>query len=390
MGKIRVLAVLGGEGRKYELKQRLTCDEIAFLGFADFGDETLRKAQSYIPNAVVIVDDDKDEKKALTAAESIYVTFPGCAILLLKKNVDLAFVEKAMQVGVRKVLSIACSRKELVEAIEQGYRVERTRSVNSDLALSDSVAKIITVFGAKGGIGKSTIATNLAVSLARKDKRVAVVDLDLQFGDINLFLDLSPKDSIAELVQDKQALDIETIRSYMLMHSSRVNVLCAPKSPEMAEIVQGERVEKIIDVMRPYFDYIVIDAPPYFNEVSMVAIESADIILTVIALDIATLRNTKISLDLLESLQQKDKVCLLANRDAPGIISVKDAQNILDHPVKFRVTSDWKTATSALNRGVPIVMDAPRSAIGKDLLALANRILEDKDLKTKQSRGDKA
>ncbi len=381
MEKIKVLAVLNHDTDKYEVKTKLSHEDIAFLGFVKYGEIAVDKALSFMPNAVVIVNNNGDESRALKLAGDIYMSLPGCAIIILSHTINLAFVEKAMQAGVRKVLDVGCEQNTLIESVKQGYELERTRNKNNDAAAVEYSSKVITVFGAKGGIGKSTIASNLAVALARKKKRVALLDLDLQFGDINLFFDIDPKETIVELVREKQAINIEMIKSYMYLHSSTVSILSAPQSPEMAEVVQGSSVEKIIDTIRPFFDYIVIDAPPYFNEISIVAIENADIVLMVITLDIATLRNTKLSLDILESLQQRDKVSLIVNRVSSGIISVKDAQNILDYPVKYRISCDWKTAISSLNRGVPVVMDAPRSAMGKEFISIGDMLVGDKHTK---------
>ena len=374
MEKIKVLAILNKEDARYQIKSMLTHDDIAFLGFAKFSETIVDKAMSYMPNAVVIFNNNGDEETALDIAKQIYVSLPGCAIIMMSHQVDLAFVEKAMLAGVRKVLDIDCDPRELVQSIVQGYTLERTRSKNNDVSTTEYASKVITVFGSKGGIGKSTISSNLAVTLAKRGRRVALIDLDLQFGDINLFFDIDPKDTIAELAQEKQTFDIEMIKSYMYPHSSRVSVLCAPQSPEMAEVVKGVNIEKIIDTIRPFYDYIVIDSPPYFNDISIVAIESADIILTIVTLDIATLRNTKLSLDILDSLQQKDKVQILVNRDTSGTITIKDAQNILEFPIQYRISSDWKTAIASLNRGIPVVMDAPRATISKEFTTIGEML----------------
>ncbi len=384
MEKVKVLVI--GDDARYEIKTKLTHEEIAFLGFAKYGDAALEKARSFTPDAVVLLNGGEEEDQALHLAGELYVSLPGCAVFILSGSISLPFVEKAMQAGVRKVLDLNCEKQVLIESIKQGTAQERSRNRNSTPAKEALSSKVITVFGSKGGIGKSTIAANLAVSLARKNKRVALIDLDLQFGDINLFFDIDPKDTIADLVQEKQAYDIEMIKSYMHLHSSTVSVLCAPQSPEMAEAIQAKSIEKIIDTVRPFFDFVVIDSPPYFNDISIVAIETADVVLTVVTLDIATIRNTKVSLDILNSLNLGDKVRLIVNRDSGGSISIKDVQNILDHPVRYRISSDWKTTISSLNRGVPLVMGAPRTAIGKEFLALADAILNNEQ-PTKRSKG---
>lgn len=371
MAKIKVLAILNNDDSRYQIKSMLTHEDIAFLGFVRFGETVVEKTMSFMPNVVVIFNDDYEDK-SIAVAKELYMSLPGCAIILVSHQVNLAFVEEAMAAGVRKVVDMHCHPSELVQSIQQAYALEKNR--NKDVSTAEYMSKVITVFGSKGGIGKSTVASNLAVTLAQRDKRVALLDMDLQFGDINLFFDIDPKDTIAELAQEKQDFNIELIKSYMYPHSSKVSILCAPQSPEMAEIVKGDSLEKIIDTIRPYYDYIIIDSPPYFNDISIIAIESANIILTVITLDIATLRNTKLSLDILDSLQQKDKVEILINRNTSGNINIKDAQNILEYPIKYKISSDWKTSISSLNRGTPLVMDAPRSTISKDFKTMGQML----------------
>jgi len=371
---IKVLAVVENEELRFDIKSRLTHEDIAFVGFSKSGAMALDKVLSLMPNVVLIVF-EKNENASLEVAEKIYVSLPGCVVIMLCESIDILVVEKAMHAGVRKVLSFNCDQKTLIESIKLGFNMEKSRVLNSNSKVVSWQSRVITVFGSKGGIGKTMLASNLAVALARTGKKVAVLDLDLQFGDVNLFFDLDPKDTIAELVQERQNFDIDIIKSFMMLHSSSVSVMCAPKSPELAEIIEGEHIEKIINTIRPYYDYIIIDTPPMFNETTIVAIENSNLVLLVITLDISTLRNAKISLDVFESLQQKDKISILVNRDAPSIISVKDAQNILDVSIKYKVSSDWKTAITSLNKGVPLIIDAPRTVIGRELINLGNVIV---------------
>lgn len=373
MDRIKVLAILTDENNRYELKRKLMNDEIMFMGFARTGDAAMEKVLSFKPDAVVFAGGG-ETGDMLGFAGQVYVSSPGCAILLLSDRFDLPFFEQAMQAGIRKVLDVNCEAEQLVESIKACVRLERSRIKLVDSGVANVVSKVITVFGAKGGIGKSTIAANLAAALAHRGKRVAVLDLDLQFGDISLFYDLDPKDTIAELVQEYGTFDYEILKGYMQTHSSSVSILCAPKSPEMAETIRGESVERIINIVRSQFDYVIVDTPPYFNDISLVAVENADMVLQVITLEISTLRNTKMTLDIFKSLQQADKVSVLVNRDSSGLISVKDAQSILECPIKYRVSSDWKTAVAALNRGIPIIFDAPRSTIAKELFEMADLI----------------
>jgi len=248
------------------------------------------------------------------------------------------------------------------------------RASNNKIKRVNWESKVITVFGTKGGIGKTTTSVNLAVALAQMGKKIALIDLDLQFGDVGVFLDLEPKDSIAELVQEKSSFEIDTIKSFMALHSSGVSVLAAPKSPEYAEIVTAEHIEKIINTVRPYFDYIIIDTPPAFNDSTLMAIDNSNFVLFVITLEISTLRNAKISSEVFNTLNQKEKLKIVVNRDHASGISIKDAEKVLGSEIFFRMISDWKTAISSLNKGIPIVLDSPKSELANQFNALAKKV----------------
>lgn len=378
MDKIKVLVAAGSEEKRFELKNILTHEEIAIVGFSKPGIVVLEKAGSLQPDVIVMVY-DKDEGDAAEVAERIYMCLPGCAVLQISENLSVDIIEKAMQAGVRKVLSWPVEQKTLIENIKFLHTAEKQRMSNSKRPDLNWQSKVITVFGTKGGIGKTTIAANLAVSLSRLGKKVALIDLDLQFGDVGIFLDIEPKDSIAELVTDRTSFDIDTVKSYMMLHYSGVSVLCAPKSPEYADIVTSEHISKIINTVRPYYDYVIIDTPPAFNDNTITAIEESNLVLFIITLEISTLKNAKVSINVFESLNQKDKLKIVVNRDQDGAtITAKDASHVLKLNVFSRIHSDWKTAITALNKGIPIVIDSPRSLIKREFEELAKSIISNK------------
>jgi pilus assembly protein CpaE len=207
------------------------------------------------------------------------------------------------------------------------------------------------------------------------NRKVALIDLDLQFGDVGVFLDIDAKDTLAELVRDNNNLDIDTIRNYMVLHSSGVHVLCAPNSPEYADIVTGSHVERLINSVKAYYDFVIVDTPPSLSECVLTAIECSSLVMFVLGLDISVLRNAKICLNLMESLQQTDKISIVINREVDGSVTLKDLQRIITRPIMARFQSDWKLAVSSLNKGVPFVINAPNSGLSKTMSQLAQGIL---------------
>jgi pilus assembly protein CpaE len=371
--KIKVLVVADNDEIRYELKTLLGDEDIAVVAYTRTGASVLDKVASLAPEVVVMMS-EKNAVDHAEIAERIYINIPNCLVLLLMENPDIRAIEDAMQAGVRKVIAWPCTPKALVDHIKLLSSIEKIRSSNNKQKRVNWESKVITVFGTKGGIGKSTVSVNLAVSLARLGKKVALIDLDLQFGDIGVFMDLEPKETIAELAQDKTTFEIDTIKSFMVLHNSGVSVLAAPKSPEYAEIVTAEHIEKIINTIRPYFDYVIIDTPPAFNDSTLVAIDNSNFVLFVITLEISTLRNAKISSEVFSTLNQRDKLRMMVNRDQSGGISVKDAEKVLGGQIYHKLISDWKTAISALNKGIPIVLDAPGSELSRQFVQLAKKV----------------
>ena len=378
MEKIKVMIVGNNDSKIYELKSELTHEDIAFMGFSKQGAGAMEKVLSINPN-VILIQCEEEYDDAVELAETVYIKMPGCCVIMLCDKLEVDIIEKAMLAGVRKVLQRPIDSKTLIENIKLAYSVERTRALNVNTSATNMQSRVITVFGTKGGIGKTTISVNLAVLLAQMGKKTAIIDTDLQFGDVNVFLDLDPKDTIAELAQDRNASDIDAIKRFMMLHYSGVSVLCAPKSPEYAEYVTAKHIETIINTMRPHYDYIIIDTTPMFNDATLVAIENANLVLLVSALDISTLRNTRMCLNILDSIQQKDKVELIVNRITDGIITIRDVKRVLDMQIKNRISLDYKTALTSQNKGIPIVIEAPRTQIAQELTQIAKNIVRQID-----------
>lgn len=348
-------------------------EDIRVAGASEGGKTALDKIISIAPDVVLFLPEDSGEDVS-SIVQKIYISLPKCSPILICEQTDFSALQQAVKAGVRNILKWPLEPNELENSIHYLYQVESIRSKNQPAETSYH-ARVLTVFGTKGGIGKTTISVNLAASLARMGKKVALLDLDLQFGDVGVFFDIDTTDSISELVSENN-FEPGKIRSYMKLHQSGVSVLCAPKSPEYAEAVSAEQIGKIIDGIRPCFDYIIIDTPPIFDDKTITALEHSDTILFVLTLDVSTLRNAKISMGILNSLQNREKVKIIVNREVESIISVKDAEKVIKLPVFCRIPSDWKTATMSLNKGVPFVLDMPNVKISAAVYDLARSCLK--------------
>lgn len=374
--KINVLVVSKLEKNLDAMKRMIDDEEISMIGDSPGGAQALDKIENVSPDVVVMFLGAGDTD-VLSLTERIILHRPRTHVILLVEYMDVDILQEAIRAGAHNIIEFPTSTKEFAEYIKAVHHHEtiRINSLNEKQNIA-WMSRVVTVFGAKGGLGKTTIATNLAVKLAENRKKVALVDLDLQFGDIHIFLDIEPADTIAEYVQEVYTPNIDSVRSYMTVHSSGIHVLCAPKSPEYAELITAEKVQSLLSVLRTYYDYVIIDTPPSFTDVTITAIEASSTILFVTGLDISILKNSKLSLSLMDSLQQRDKVRLIVNRAVDmSSITVEDVQRIIGCPIWTKIPSDYKVAVTALNRGIPFVISSPGSTLSKSISVVADALI---------------
>ncbi|VBB09452.1 Hypothetical protein LUCI_4742, partial [Lucifera butyrica] len=239
-------------------------------------------------------------------------------------------------------------------------------------------AKVITIFSTKGGIGKTTIATNLGTALGfDEDNKVCILDLDLQFGDVALFLNVVPKATIADLVKYVDNLDGGVLASYMTAYKDNVKVLAAPSRPEQADGISAAQVASIIKELQYNFDYIIIDTAPLFNDITFGVLDLSDLVMIATSQDLPTLKNVKLCLEILESLNYPaEKIKVLLNRaNSLGGLNIKDSEELLRRQFLALLPSDGKTVVTAVNQGVPFVTGSPETAVAQNLLRLANYVI---------------
>ena len=375
--KINVLLISKHSSNLAAIRGMIDDEDIAVIGQSSGGTDALERIDNLSPDIIIMTLGAGDnDVRSLT--ERIIFNRPRSHVILLAEYLDVDILQGALTVGAHNVIEFPKSAKDFCEYIKTVYNNESARieSLSGKQNLS-WISKVITVYGAKGGIGKTTLAVNLAVKLAESRKKVALVDLDLQFGDVNVFLDIVPVDTIFELAQELSSPNIDLIRSYMSVHSSGVHVLCAPKSPEYAELITPEKIQSILSQLRTYYDYVIIDTSPSYNDVTITALEASSTVLFLTGLDISILKNSKLSLNILKSLQQLSKVKIIVNRAVSvGSITLDDVQKLIDCQIWAKIPSDYKVAVTALNRGVPFVTGAPKSELSQAVSSVASLLLE--------------
>ena len=252
---------------------------------------------------------------------------------------------------------------------------ESTRIVSLENTSGEqNKSRVIMVYGAKDGIGKTAFAVNLAIALTQAKQKVAILDLDLQYGDVNVFFGLESKTTISELLQEQTSPNIDLIRKHMIIHSSGVNILCAPRSPEFADGISGAQVEKVIAAMRSYFDYVILDTPPLFNDINVSCIDASSAIIYLTGCDISALRNSRKGLYLLQALTRKEKIRLVM---VEGEMKSSVIENTLELPVYAVIPYEYKTVTTSLNLGRPAVASAPASKYSKAIKGVSALVNSD-------------
>jgi pilus assembly protein CpaE len=386
--KIRIMLISKMDRTISQIKDLIQDEELLVIGESSTGSIALDKIENATPD-IVIMPLGVGDTDVLSLAERIILDRPRIHVILIAEHMDVDILQSAIKIGAHNVIEFPKNAKDFAEYIKSVYHTETARinSLSEGKKTLSWMSRVVTIFGPKGGLGKTTIAVNLAAKLAQQNKKVVLVDLDLQFGDVHIFLDIEPTDTIAELVQEFFNSNIDSVRSFMTVHSSGIHVLCSPKSPEYAETISAEKIQSLLNLLRTYYDYVIIDTPPFFTDVIITALESSSTILFVTGLDISILKNSKVSLALLDSLQMSDKTRLVVNRAVDmSSITVDDVQKILGFPIWAKVPSDYKVAVTALNRGIPFVTSTPTSKLSQAIEDITNMLQEGDSVKQVQTK----
>ncbi len=379
MEQINIVILAEETQYRVKAKHKIIGDNIAIVGYADFQEESKLKIEGYFPDVVIAaIDSSNIDENFYSFIQSVQFQNTGCSVILLTDKVDVNLINNAAMLGIRQVFDFDIDEQTFSKAIVNVNDLERQRM--SLLNIEKRVrAKVIGFWGVKGGVGTTTLVANTAISLANRGKKVIVMDYDLQYGDLNLQLNVDPKDTIVELARDSEGTSIERINSTVVMHPSGFSVLCAPKAPEYAEYVTSEHAKKIIENVRPYFEYILIDLGTNYADTTLVAMENCDEVQLVANLDISCLKGLKSAMNILETLRIADKAQLVINKNRAGLLKVKDFENLIQKKAYATIISDSKVCNNALNSGLPCVFGAPRSQSAKDFSKYCEKLIEEKN-----------
>lgn len=319
----------------------------------------------------VILGPSVDLEAAAALADTLRVTRPATSVILIRRRVDTSVLAEALRSGMREVVEER-DLAGLGQAVHRAHQVWEALHGPADSGPAADAGRLITVFSPKGGVGKTTIAVNLAIALGQSSN-VCLVDLDLAFGDVAITLQLFPARTLADAIPLEGGLDADSLETLLTPHRNGFQTLVAPVQPDAKESIPASLVGKVLRLLKASFDYVIVDTAPSFDEHVLQAIDETDELLLVTTLDVPTLKNVKIAVETLDLLNfPKDQRRLVLNRadDKVGLTADK-VEGTLGMPVSAAIPTSPQVASST-NAGEPILSALPRHNVSRAIAALAD------------------
>lgn len=319
--------------------------------------------------AIVIIDISHKTDLALDIVNKISVNHKTCKIIVTSTNYSTDTLIKAMRVGAREFLQKPFIKNDIITSLN------KLKDQVTGGSSEDKKCRVITTFSNKGGIGKTAIATNLALELAHMTKeKVALIDLNLQLGDITTFLDINPSFDISYVVQNLSRIDetflLSTLEKYK---ETSLYILADPPYLEQAEDITAEQIGTLFEVLKQAFSYIVVDTSANFDGKTITALDQSDLILLITIVNLPAIRNCQRCLDLFERLgYEKEKTKIVINRYMEtDEIKVEDVEDVLGKKIYWKIPNNYFTIMSAINKGLPVGLINPDSNVAQSYRELA-------------------
>lgn len=381
---IQVMIVDDSDEVRSSLRMLLSLSgRVEVIGEAANGEEALRRLEVLTPD-IVLMDLNMPVMGGLEATERISATFPEVAVVVLSVQDDVEYVRRSMRAGAKDYLFKPVSGDVLESTLVQVYESSQSRVTRNTVALlSDRFTRqtrIVALVSAKGGVGKTTTAVNLAAALASEGRKVALVDCDLQFGDAALMVNAKPLRTIADLCKETRDIDGEVIENYLEQVGENLWLLPAPTRPEEAEYVSPTQIRVILQAMRRRFDYIVVDTAPVANDIFFGVVDGVDHVLCVNTPNVAVLKNNRLLLDLLGQLgyEARDLVKhVVCRASSKAGVKLRDVEKVIGEEIYSEIDNDYTVVEDSINAGVPFVVRDKGNRLSKQVFLLATKLEEE-------------
>lgn len=360
--------------------------DIEVIGQAGTGEQAVEMAQEFRPD-IILMDINMPGIDGIGASQKISELVPTTQIIIMSVQSDSDYLRRAMLAGARDFLTKPFGGDELVAAVRRVNAkrpVVHRASVQSQTGVATTGMKVvaaegsvISVFSPKGGSGCTTIAINLAVSLAQREFRTLLIDGSLQFGDVSVMVNMKPVTSIVDFSSRDGEIDSDLVNSVVQVHKSGLHVLMAPPRPEMADVVTDKSIKDLLVNLRPLYDFIIIDTTSSLNDIALTLLDEADRILLITQQTLPSLKNVSRFFDLAQSLDyQTKKVWLVVNQATKKQgISIKDIGETLKRPIFMVIPEDTLTVSTAIDQGVPVVLgNGRKQPVAEAINKLAEKI----------------
>ncbi len=384
--KIRVMIVDDIVDTRDQLEKLLFFEkDIEVVAKASNGREAIAFARQHRPQ-VILMDINMPDMDGIAATEAILTQDPTIQVIIMSVQGETDYIRRAMLAGAREFLIKPISADDLYRSIRHVARLAATRPVVPVMGMSGQTAigpsgvdgEIFAVFSPKGGVGVSSIAANLAVAIRQQtNKKVALVDGNVLFGDLSVLLNLRPDKTILDLASRIEGLDRDLLNDVMATHPTQIRVLLAPPDPQRGELVTADQIRTILEALRQEFHYVIVDTPASFQDRSLAALDLAQRVITLMTLEMHCIRNVKLFLEVADLLgYPADKVMLVLNKATNRTgIRAEDVEKHLQRKLALQIGDAAQEMTLAINQGTPLILAKPNHHVSKDIMNLARELV---------------
>ena len=362
--------------------------DVEVIGKAARGQEGIDLALRLMPD-VILMDINMPDMDGITATTEITSRLPSVGVIMMSVQDEPDMLRRAMLAGAREFLAKPFSLEELITAVrhvsrlaQQAQRPVVTTSTNGTAPRQSDggLAKVIAVVGNKGGVGRSVVATNVAMAIRNlTGKQVALIDASLSFGDIGVMMNVAKSKTFSDITIQPHQLDREILEDIMVTHSSGIRLLLAPSTPQESETVSAEHLRAAVNVLSKSVEYIVIDTRPGFDDTMLALMDESDILLLVLTMEMTTIKDTRQFLEIAELLGYSDeKITLVLNRfNNYSGIPVADIAENLKREIEFKVPDEPAAILRSVNEGSPLVSSQPDNRFSAEIIRLTTTLVKE-------------